>query len=89
MKVTHLSLWHVPLTSHTAYDRADGKTCDTMETVMITVQTDKGITGGGEVCPIPHYLPAYARGVAPWAGPWHHRRQGKPRHARPDTGLSP
>ncbi|MEL6209653.1 MAG: enolase C-terminal domain-like protein, partial [Pseudomonadota bacterium] len=26
---------------------------------------DIGVTGWGEVCPIPHYLPAYARGVAP------------------------
>ncbi len=65
MNVTRLSLWHVPLTSHTAYYMADGKTCDTVETVVIAVQTDTGITGWGEVCPIPHYLPAYARGVAP------------------------
>lgn len=44
---------------------ADGKTCDTVETVVIAVDTDAGLTGWGEVCPIPHYLPAYARGVAP------------------------
>ena len=44
---------------------ADGKTCDTVESVIISVTTDAGITGWGEVCPIPHYLPAYARGVAP------------------------
>jgi L-alanine-DL-glutamate epimerase-like enolase superfamily enzyme len=30
-----------------------------------SVDTDAGLTGWGEVCPIPHYLPAYARGVAP------------------------
>lgn len=65
MKITGLRLWQVPLTSHTAYYMADGKTCDTVETVVIAVQTDAGITGWGEVCPIPHYLPAYARGVAP------------------------
>lgn len=44
---------------------ADGKTCDTVETVVIALETDAGVTGWGEVCPIPHYLPAYARGVAP------------------------
>jgi L-alanine-DL-glutamate epimerase-like enolase superfamily enzyme len=44
---------------------ADGKTCDTVETVVIAIDTDAGIAGWGEVCPIPHYLPAYARGVAP------------------------
>ena len=65
MKIDRLSLWHVPLTSHTAYYMADGKTCDTVETVVIAVETDTGLTGWGEVCPIPHYLPAYARGVAP------------------------
>jgi L-alanine-DL-glutamate epimerase-like enolase superfamily enzyme len=58
-------LWHVPLTSHATYYMADGKTCDTVETVVIALETDAGLTGWGEVCPIPHYLPAYARGVAP------------------------
>ncbi|PWE29363.1 mandelate racemase [Maritimibacter sp. 55A14] len=65
MKITRISLWHIPLASHTAYYMADGKTCDTVETVVVAVETDTGITGWGEVCPIPHYLPAYARGVAP------------------------
>lgn len=65
MKITKLSLWHVPLTSHETYYMADGKTCDTVETVILRIDTDAGISGWGEVCPIPHYLPAYARGVAP------------------------
>jgi len=64
-RIARLRLWHVPLTSHTAYYMADGKTCDTVETVVIALDTDAGLTGWGEVCPIPHYLPAYARGVAP------------------------
>jgi L-alanine-DL-glutamate epimerase-like enolase superfamily enzyme len=54
----------VPLTSHATYYMAEGKTCDTVETVVIALETDAGLTGWGEVCPIPHYLPAYARGVA-------------------------
>lgn len=65
MKITRISLWHVPLTSLTAYYMADGKTCDTVESVVIRLDTDQGLSGWGEVCPIPHYLPAYARGVAP------------------------
>ncbi len=65
MKIKRLSLWHVPLTSHTAYYMAEGKTCDTVETAVLCVETDTGLTGWGEVCPIPHYLPAYARGVGP------------------------
>jgi len=65
MKLSRLSLWRAPLTSHAAYHMADGKTCDTVETVVIALETDVGLIGWGEVCPIPHYLPAYARGVAP------------------------
>ena len=64
-RITRLRLWHVPLTSHTAYHMAEGKTCDTVETVVIALDTNTGQTGWGEVCPIPHYLPAYARGVGP------------------------
>ncbi len=65
MKITRIRLWHVPLTSHATYYMAAGKTCATVETVVLEVETDTGLTGWGEVCPIPHYLPAYARGVAP------------------------
>lgn len=63
--ITRLKLWHVPLTSHETYYMAEGKTCATVETVVVAVETDAGITGWGEVCPIPHYLSAYARGVGP------------------------
>ncbi|WP_027256325.1 mandelate racemase/muconate lactonizing enzyme family protein [Leisingera aquimarina] len=65
MKITRISLWHVPLTSHTAYYMAEGKTCGTVESMVLALDTDAGLTGWGEVCPIPHYLPAYARGVVP------------------------
>ena len=44
---------------------AAGKTCASIETVVLALSTDEGTTGWGEVCPIPGYLPAYARGVAP------------------------
>jgi L-alanine-DL-glutamate epimerase-like enolase superfamily enzyme len=65
MKIKRISLWHIPLTSHETYYMAEGKACDTVETVVVRVDTDTGLSGWGEVCPIPHYLPAYARGVAP------------------------
>jgi len=65
MKIIRITLWHVPLTSHETYYMADGKTCDTVESVVLRIDTDSGLSGWGEVCPIPHYLPAYARGVAP------------------------
>lgn len=65
MKIKRISLWHQPLTSHETYYMSDGKTCDTVDTVVVRLETDTGLSGWGEVCPIPHYLPAYAGGVAP------------------------
>ena len=65
MKITRITLWHVPLTSHLAYHMSDGKTCDTVDSVVLRLDTDTGHSGWGEVCPIPHYLPAYANGVIP------------------------
>lgn len=65
MKIASLTVWKIPLTSHTAYYMADGKTCDTVDSIVIRIDTDEGISGWGEVCPIPHYLPAYADGVLP------------------------
>ncbi|MEO0831327.1 MAG: enolase C-terminal domain-like protein, partial [Pseudomonadota bacterium] len=63
MKVTRLTLWSVDLTSHATYYMAEGKTCATVETHVLCLETDTGAKGWGEVCPIPHYLPAFAKGV--------------------------
>jgi len=68
MKVSKLTLWSVDLTSHETYYMAAVKACATVDTVILRVDTDAGISGWGEVCPIPHYLPAYADGVAPALG---------------------
>lgn len=65
MKIVRVSLWNIPLTSHVDYHMAGGKSCVTTESVIIRVDTDTGLSGWGEHCPIPHYLPAYAGGVAP------------------------
>ena len=65
MRIVRINIWHVPLTSHAAYYMAEGKTCDTVETVVVRLDTDNGPNGWGEVCPIPGYLPAYAGGVRP------------------------
>ena len=65
MKITRITLWRVPLTSHEGYFMAEGKRCETVETTVLRLDTDAGLHGWGEVCPIPHYLPAYAGGVAP------------------------
>ena len=65
MKITGVSLWTVPLTSHEDYHMAEGKSCLTTKSVIIRVDTDTGLSGWGENCPIPHYLPAYAEGIMP------------------------
>ena len=65
MKITRLSLYRIPLTSHIPYLMAAGKTCDTVDTIVLRLDSDEGLSGWGEVCPIPHYLPAYASGVRP------------------------
>ncbi|WP_417599793.1 mandelate racemase/muconate lactonizing enzyme family protein [Pararhodobacter oceanensis] len=63
MKVNRITLWSVDLTSHDTYYMAEGKTCDTVKTHVLCLDTDTGLKGWGEVCPIPHYLPAFADGV--------------------------
>ena len=65
MKIVAVTLWEVLLTSHETYYMANGKTCDAVVSVVLRLDTDTGLCGWGEVCPIPHYLPAYAKGVAP------------------------
>lgn len=65
MKITQALLWRVPLTSHETYYMAAGKACATVDTIVLCLKTDTGLEGWGEVCPIPHYLPAYANGVGP------------------------
>ena len=61
MKITAISIYDVPLTSHVTYNMADGKTCDTVSSIVLKIETDKGLVGWGEVCPIPHYLPCLCR----------------------------
>lgn len=63
MKISRISLWSVDLTSHETYYMAEGKTCDTVKSHVLCLETDNGLKGWGEVCPIPHYLPAFADGV--------------------------
>ncbi len=63
--ISRIRAWIVPLTSHVTYNMAEGKTCDTVDSVVVALDTDRGLTGWGEVCPIPHYLPSYAAGVIP------------------------
>lgn len=64
MKIIRVSLWRIALKSHAAYYMTDGKTCDSVDTIVLRADTDADISGWGEVCCIPRYLPAFADGVA-------------------------
>jgi cis-L-3-hydroxyproline dehydratase len=47
-----------------SYKWSGGKAVSVFDTTVVEIETDAGIVGHGEVCPLgPFYLPAYANGV--------------------------
>src|SRR5260370_25980544 len=47
-----------------SYKWSGGKSVSVFDSTVVQIDTDAGLTGFGEVCPLgPFYLPAYARGV--------------------------
>src|SRR5262249_60645030 len=65
MKITRISAYRVELPLHEgSYKWSGGKSVTVFDSTVVEVQTDAGVTGYGEVCPLgPFYLPAYANGV--------------------------
>jgi len=65
MKITRVVAWQVDLPLHEgSYKWSGGKSIVVFDSTVVAVETDAGITGYGEVCPLgPAYLPAYAAGV--------------------------
>jgi L-alanine-DL-glutamate epimerase-like enolase superfamily enzyme len=65
MKITAINIYQVDLPLHeTSYKWSGGKSVDVFDSTVVEIETDEGITGYGEVCPLgPFYLPAYASGV--------------------------
>jgi L-alanine-DL-glutamate epimerase-like enolase superfamily enzyme len=65
MKITGILAYRVELPLHeTTYKWSGGKSVTVFDSTIVQVDTDAGITGYGEVCPLgPFYLPAYADGV--------------------------
>ncbi len=65
MKIKRILAWRVELPLHeTTYKWSGGKSVTVFDSTIIGVETDTGLTGYGEVCPLgPFYLPAYAEGV--------------------------
>jgi L-alanine-DL-glutamate epimerase-like enolase superfamily enzyme len=65
MKITRISAWQVNLPLHEgSYKWSGGKSVTVFDSTVIGVETDTGLIGYGEVCPLgPFYLAAYADGV--------------------------
>ncbi|HWA51075.1 MAG TPA: cis-3-hydroxy-L-proline dehydratase [Dongiaceae bacterium] len=65
MKITSIRAYQVDLPLHEGtYKWSGGNSVTVFDSTVVEVQTDAGITGYGEVCPLgPAYLPAYAAGV--------------------------
>jgi len=65
MKITRIVGHRVELPLHeTTYKWSGGKSVTVFDSTIVGVETDAGLTGYGEVCPLgPFYLPAYAEGV--------------------------
>jgi L-alanine-DL-glutamate epimerase-like enolase superfamily enzyme len=65
MKITRIRAYRVALPLHEgSYKWSGGKSVSVFDSTMVEVETDKGVTGWGEVCPLgPFYLPAYGPGA--------------------------
>src|SRR5208282_4436188 len=65
MKITRISAYRVELPLREgSYKWSGGKSVSVFDSTIVAVETDTGITGYGEVCPLgPSYLPAYAQGA--------------------------
>jgi cis-L-3-hydroxyproline dehydratase len=65
MKITRILAYRVELPlRETTYKWSGGKSVTVFDSTIVRVETDAGIVGHGEVCPLgPFYLPAYAEGV--------------------------
>jgi L-alanine-DL-glutamate epimerase-like enolase superfamily enzyme len=65
MKITGCKIYQVdlPLVEGN-YSWSEGKSVDVFDSTVVQLETDTGLQGFGEVCPLgPVYLPAYAQGA--------------------------
>ena len=65
MKITGITAYQVDLPlCEGSYHWSGGKSVSVFDSTVVRIDTDEGITGWGEVCPLgPFYLPAYGKGV--------------------------
>lgn len=65
MKIRRIAAYRVELPLHEgSYKWSGGKSVAVFDSTLVAVESDTGLVGWGEVCPLgPAYLPAYAEGV--------------------------
>ncbi len=65
MKIVRVKVYQVDLPLHEgSYNWAGGKSVEVFDSTIVRIETDEGLTGHGEVCPLGSaYLPAYAAGA--------------------------
>jgi len=65
MKITRIAAYRVELPLvEGSYRWSGGKSVGVFDSTIVRVETDAGVVGHGEACPLgPAYLPAYAEGV--------------------------
>ena len=65
MKITSINIYQVDLPlKEGRYSWADGKFVEVFDCTVVEIETDEGVAGYGEVCPLgPFYLPAYGPGA--------------------------
>jgi len=65
MRIRRIAAYRVELPlKEGSYKWSGGKSVEVFDSTLVRVETDTGLAGHGEVCPLgPAYLPAYAEGV--------------------------
>jgi cis-L-3-hydroxyproline dehydratase len=65
VQITRIRVYRVALPLHEgSYKWSGGKSVSVFDSTVVELETDKGVTGWGEVCPLgPFYLPAYGPGA--------------------------
>ena len=65
MKISRILVFQVDLPLHEGnYNWSGGKSVEVFDSTVVRVETDTGLAGHGEVCPLgPFYLPAYGPGA--------------------------
>lgn len=65
MQIKRIKAWQVDLPlCEGSYNWSGGKSVNVFDSTIVAVETDDGVVGYSEVCPLgPFYLPAYAGGV--------------------------